>query len=151
MSQIPYYPADVWQLTEEKTIEALAYVDKVRVTDPEGTDLSTDISNLQAERWARGACQRGHLYMFPNQATTRFGYSVIDYPTLQNQWLPREPMPLPNGKVVGMKGHTGFYPKMEVIFKDGDITEARGGGLYGDALREFLQYPKINDLTFPLS
>lgn len=28
--------------------------------------------------------------------------------------------------------------------KDGYVTEAKGGGPYGEALREFLQYPKIN-------
>ena len=39
MSRIGSYPADVWQLTEELTLESLAYVDRVEVTDPEGTDV----------------------------------------------------------------------------------------------------------------
>ena len=149
MSKIGSYPADVWQLTEEKTLEPLAYVDNVRVTDPEGTDLSTDISEVQAEKWARGSYQRGHLYMFPNQATGRFGYSVIDYPAFQNEWLPREPIAKPHGVIAGTNGHGGFFPRWEVHFKDGYITEVRGGGLYGDLLREFLHYPGTQELTYP--
>jgi len=34
MSDTSSYPADVWQLTEEQTIEPLAYVDKIHVTEP---------------------------------------------------------------------------------------------------------------------
>ncbi len=149
MSAIGSYPSDVWQLAEELTIEPLVYVDKIHATDPEGTDVSCEISEIQAQRWARGAYQRGHLYMFPNQATGRFGYSVVDYPAFQKEWLPREPMALINGVIAGTCGHTGFFPKWEVHFKNGYITEVKGGGLYGELLREFLKYPKINELVYP--
>ncbi|MBI3939987.1 MAG: hypothetical protein HY315_04065, partial [Acidobacteria bacterium] len=149
MSQIGSYPADVWQLTEEKTLEPIAYADKIHAADPEGTDISADVNEIQAQRWAQGSYQRGHLYMFPNQATGRFGYSVVDYPAFQKEYLPREPMVRAEGVVAGTKGHGGFFPRWEVHFKNGYISEVKGGGLYGDVLREFLKYPKIQELTYP--
>ncbi len=39
MSQVPSFPSDVWRLVETKTMEPLAFVDRVEVTDPEGTRL----------------------------------------------------------------------------------------------------------------
>lgn len=66
MSALGTYPGDVWQLVEEQTMEPLIHVDQLRITDPEGTDIRSDISEQQARNWARGAYQRGHLYMFPS-------------------------------------------------------------------------------------
>jgi len=148
LSQIGSYPADVWQLTEELTIESLVYVDKLQVTDPEGTNAWTDLSQVQAEKWGRGAYQRGHLYMFPNIATGRFAYSMVDYPAFQKEWLPREPIARLEGVIAGTAGG-GFFPRMEVHWKDGFISEVKGGGLYGELFREFLEYPGINELVYP--
>jgi hypothetical protein len=149
MSQIGSFPADVWQLSEEKTLEPLAHVDQLHVTDPEGTDISADINEIQAQRWARGSYQRGHLYMFPNQATGRFGYSVVDYPAFQKEWLAREPIVKASGKIAGTHNHTGMYPRWEVLFKDGYIVDVKGGGTYGEILREFLHYPGTQELVYP--
>ena len=102
-----------------------------------------------AERWSQGAYQRGHLYMFPNQATGRFGYSFVDYPGFQQKWLPREPITRINGTIAGTQGHGGFFPRWEVIFKDGFIADVKGGGAQGAALKEFLNYPGLNDRVYP--
>jgi hypothetical protein len=80
MSKISQFPGDVWRLAEERTIEPIAWSDRLEITDPEGTNLSSDLTEDMAERWARGVYQQGHLYMFPNQATGRFPYSVVEYP-----------------------------------------------------------------------
>jgi hypothetical protein len=149
MSEIGSYPADVWQLTEEQTLEPLAYTERMEVTDPEGTDVWCDITEEQADRWAQGAYQRGHLYMFPNQATGRFGYSVVDYPAFQKKWLPREPIARLEGVIAGTKGHTGFMPRWEVHWKNGYIVEIKGGGKYGDLLRDAIKYPPATDLQYP--
>ena len=87
--------------------------------------------------------------MFPNQATGRFGYSVVNYPAFQDEWLPREPMAILNGTIAGTTNHTGFFPLWEVRLENGYVKDVKGGGLVGDALREFLQYPHINDLSYP--
>jgi hypothetical protein len=73
----------------------------------------------------------------------------VDYPTFAGEWLPREPMALPEGVIAATKGEGGFYPRWEVHFKNGYVNEVKGGGLAGDMLREFLQYPHINDLAYP--
>jgi len=150
MSQLGTYPGDVWQLAEEQLMEPLVHVDKLTITDPEGTDAWADINPEQAAHWARGVYKRGHLYMFPNQATGRFGYSVVDYPAFQNEWLPREPLAIMHGTLAGTTNHTGFFPRWEIHFTDmGYVGEVKGGGTTGDALREFMQLPGINDLVYP--
>ncbi|HTM24407.1 MAG TPA: hypothetical protein VL225_04385 [Vicinamibacterales bacterium] len=148
-SQMSTYPGDVWQLAEEQLLEPLVYVDRVEITDPEGTNLYADITEEMAQRWAAGAYQRGHLYMFPNQATGRFGYSFVNYPAFQAKWLPREPIARIEGVLAGTQGHGGFFPRWEIFFKNGFISDVKGGGAQGAALKEFLQYPGLNELTFP--
>ncbi|MBA2306202.1 MAG: hypothetical protein H0W08_26735 [Acidobacteria bacterium] len=147
-SQMPNYPGDVWQLAEEQMLEPLVYAERLEVTDPEGTNLWSDLTPDMAERWSQGAYQRGHLYMFPNQATGRFGYSFVNYPGFQQKWLPREPIALVNGVIAGTQGHGGFYPRWEVTFKDGFIADVTGGGAQGAALKEFLKYPGL-DRVYP--
>ncbi len=149
MGDMNSFPGDVWQLIEEKTMEPVAYVERIEATDPEGTNVWSDLTADMAERWAKGVYQRGHLYMFPNQATGRFGYSVVDYPAFQREWLPREPMTMINGVIAGTCGHGGFYPHWETHYKDGYLADVKGGGIYGEVLREFLKYPRINDATYP--
>ncbi|MBA2301863.1 MAG: hypothetical protein H0W08_04450 [Acidobacteria bacterium] len=148
-SQMTTYPGDVWQLAEEQLLEPLAYAERLEITDPEGTNLWSDLTPDMSERWSQGAYQRGHLYMFPNQATGRFGYSFVNYPGFQQKWLPREPIALIHGVLAGTNGHGGFFPRWEVTFKDGFISGVTGGGAQGAALNEFLQYPGLNDRVFP--
>jgi hypothetical protein len=143
------YPGDVWQLAEEQLLEPLVYVDRVEITDPEGTNLHADITDEMAQRWAAGAYQRGHLYMFPNQATGRFGYSFVNYPAFQAKWLPREPLARIEGVLAGTQGHGGFFERWEVTFKNGFVADVKGGGAQGAALKEFLQYPTTHDLQYP--
>src|SRR5262245_55836201 len=69
MSQVPSFPSDVWRLIETKTMEPLAFVDRVEVTDPEGTAFGYDVDEESAKNWAAGVYQQGHLYMFPAQGT----------------------------------------------------------------------------------
>jgi hypothetical protein len=148
-SPMSSYPGDVWQLAEEQLLEPLVYVDRMEAKDPEGIDVWADITEDMAQRWAQGAYQRGHLYMFPNQATGRFGYSFVDYPAFQPKYLEREPIARINGTIAGTQGHGGFYPRWEVIFKDGFIADVKGGGAQGEALREYLKYPGLNERTYP--
>jgi hypothetical protein len=148
-SQMTSYPGDVWQLAEEQVLEPLAYAERVEITDPEGTNLWSDLTPDMADRWSQGAYQRGHLYMFPNQATGRFGYSFVNYPGFQQKWLPRDPIALINGTLAGTNGHGGFFPRWEITFKNGFISDVKGGGAQGAALKEFLQYPGLNDRVFP--
>jgi hypothetical protein len=149
MSKISAFPGDVWRLAEERTIEPIGWTDRLQITDPEGTNLAADLTEDMAARWARGVYQQGHLYMFPNQATGRFPYSVVEYPAFQKKWNARSPTPRASGVIAGTANHAGHYPRVEVHLKDGYISEVKGGGVYGELWREFLKYPKINEVTYP--
>ncbi len=149
LSQMASYPGDIWQLAEEQALEPIVYVSRIEITDPEGANLWSDITPEMAERWAQGSYQRGHLYMFPNQATGRFGYSFVDYPAFGKRWLAREPIAQINGVLGGTGTGGAYWPRWEIHYKDGFITEVKGGGAHGEAFREFLQYPGLNNLTYP--
>jgi hypothetical protein len=148
MNKAATFPGDVWRLAEERIIEPLAWVDRVHVTDPEGTNFTFDVDEKQAQAWAKGGYQQGHLYMFPHQATGRFPYSTVDYPAFTKEYNPRFLLKV-NGVFAGTTNHTGSYPRIEVRLKDGYVAEVKGGGIYGEVWREFLKYPKINDVTYP--
>ena len=87
--------------------------------------------------------------MFPNQATGRFGYSFVSYPAFQQKWLPRDPIARIEGVLAGTQGHGGFFPRWEITFKNGFIADVKGGGAQGAALKEFLNYPGINERVYP--
>jgi len=148
MNKAATFPGDIWRLAEERVVEPLAWTDRVEVNDPEGTNFSFELEEKQAQAWAEGAYQQGHLFMFPHQATGRFPYSSVDYPAFTKKYNPRFLVKV-NGVFAGTSNHTGSYPRIEVHVKDGYVKEVKGGGLYGELWREFLKYPKINELTYP--
>ncbi len=149
MNQTMSYPADVWMLSEELTMEPAAYVDQVHVTEPEGTDVNWKMTETQAQKWAKGLYLRGHLFMFPQEAYGQYALSVVDYPAMQKEYIPPEPMVLLNGTIAATSNHYGFMPRMEEVWKNGYLTEVKGGGDYGELLRELMKYPKIHELKWP--
>ena len=148
MNKASTFPGDVWRLVEERTLEPLAWIDQTQVKDAEGTNFTFEVNEKQAKAWAEGAYQQGHLYMFPHQATGRFPYSSVDYPAFTKKYNPRFLVRV-NGVFAGTWNHAGAFPRIEVHVKDGYVKEIKGGGFYGELWREFLKYPKINDLTYP--
>jgi hypothetical protein len=148
MNKAATFPGDVWKLAEERTVESLAWVDRVQVDDPEGTNFTFDVTEEEAAMWAEGAYLQGHLFMFPSQATGGFMYSKVDYPALQKKWL--KPLLIKvNGVFAGTNNHAGSYPRVEVHVKDGVVRDVKSGGIYGEVWREFLKYPRINDAQYP--
>ena len=148
MNKAATFPGDVWKLTEERVIESFAWVDQVHVTDPEGTNFTFSLTEKEAEVWAEGAYQQGHLYLYPTQATRGFPYSKVDYPALTKHWLAPVLIKV-NGVFAGTNNHYGAYPRIEVTVKDGIVKDVKGGGVYGDLWREFIKYPQINEAQYP--
>jgi len=149
MSRVPDFPSDVWRLIETKTIEALGYVDRIEASDPEGMVLAADVANPIAEQWAKGVYQQGHLYMYPNQSSGRWPYSLVDYPGLNTQYLPPVQVEA-NGIIASTNNHIATHPRMEIELAGGKIKEVRGGGYYGEMLRLVQNYPGMQTLTWPL-
>lgn len=149
-AEVATYPSDVLHMIEEKTVAMVTPdVDKVHVTDPEGTDVTWDVTPEMAQRWRTNIYEPDHLLMYPDTATGKYGYNVETFPAINKEWVPREPIAVINGVVAGTNGSGGFWPRMEITFKDGYITQVKGGGIYGDVIRTFLDYPHINDVTYP--
>jgi hypothetical protein len=148
MSLTPSYPSDVWRLIETKTIEPLGFVDRVEVTDPEGTAFGYDLDEEAAKGWAAGVYQQGHLYMFPAQATGRFPYSVVEYPAMGGSYLPPVQAEV-SGIIASTTSHMAAHPRIEIKITRGTISEISGGGLYGEGMRLMLTYPGTKELTWP--
>jgi hypothetical protein len=148
MSQVPAFPSDVWRLVETKTMEPLAFVERAEVTDPEGTAFGYDVDEEMAKRWAAGVYNQGHLYMYPAQATGRFPYSIVEYPSMGGAYLPPV-QPETTGVIASTTSHAATHPRMEVVIEKGRVKEVRGGGLFGEGIRVLLNYPGTNDAQWP--
>ena len=148
MSQVPAFPADVWRMVESKTIEALAFVERAEVTDPEGTAFGYDLKENEAQGWASGVYQQGHLYMFPAQATGRFPYSVVEYPVMTSKYIPAV-LPEVSGIIASTTSHAATHPRIEITVKNGKIADIKGGGLYGEGMRALQNYPGTQDMQWP--
>src|SRR5437899_8899995 len=98
-------------------------IDKVEVQDPEGTNVTCDVSEEMAKRWLRGIYWRGHLLMYPDSATGQYGQDFDNYPKNFPEWIDRSPNAKANGVIAGTNGSGGFWPHMEIHLKDGKITE----------------------------
>jgi len=149
MSKVPAYPSDVWRLIEGKMIEPMAYTDRVEVTDPEGSAFYFDLTPEEAMIWSQGSYLQGHIFMIPSQSSGVFPFSIIEYPAMGNEWLPTVQMTTANGIVASSNSHASNHPRIEIHIKDGYVRDVKGGGLYGDGFRLWLNYPKINELTWP--
>ena len=154
ISNVPSYPADVWALTEEKNIEAIAFASRFHLTDPEGTDLEDEISPDLARRWASGIYERGHNMLGPNMATGRFARSTVSYPAMSGEWIPRSPISTPTGVIAGTTNHVGYHPLMKMYYEEGYLTRVEDGGLYGDLARMWLSepgYPNIHTAQYHIT
>ena len=149
MTQAAEFPGDIWRLAEERVIEPIAWLDKVHVTDPEGTNITLEMDEKLADAWGKTAYQQGHLFMLPGSATGRHPFSMVDYPALTKQYVPHF-LSKVNGVIAGTTNHHGFYPRIEVHIKDGYVREVKGGGYFGDIWREAMKIPKIHDTQWPL-
>jgi len=149
-SQVPNFPGDVWRLVETKTMEPLAFTDRLEVTDPEGTAIAADLTPEIAQAWAKGVYQQGHLYMFPAQATGRWPYSLIKYPAYDDGkgFLPPVLLEV-SGVIASTNSHRATHPRMEMYLDKGKVSKVVGGGWYGEGFRVLLNYPGTQDLTWP--
>jgi len=149
MSQVPAFASDVWRAVETKTIEPLAFVDRVEVTDPEGTAFGYNVDEESAKGWAEGVYQQGHLFMFPAQGTGRFPYSRIEYPSFAKSYVPPV-QPEVSGVIASTTSHAASHPRIEITVTNGRISSVKGGGLYGEGIRLLQKYPGTQDLTWPM-
>lgn len=135
------FPWEVWDLINTKAWEPIWTKGRgatVRLTDPEGTDLTFV---LRDEHWDAAHYERtqsrrrfeekyylGHLYGWPTPP-----------------YLPHVPA---DGIVAGTINHYSRpFPYCTATMERGRITKVEGGGAYGDTWREIMEMTK--DIQYP--
>jgi hypothetical protein len=128
------FPRALHRLINERTWSRITdhAGSRLRLTDPEGTDLSLTILEEPLHDTTR------HDYgMSP-----KWGHLMAHPPT------PIEPTDDSTGVIAGTLNHFSRpFPRIEVQVENARMTDLRGGGAYGDAWRELeaeakdIQYP----------
>ncbi len=137
------FPSEPWIEIERSVVQALGKASAVRITDPEGTHLEYPLTPEEAQRWQMAAWLPGHLFLCPLQATSAENSGAVvpispDVPPV---------IPKYNGVLAGTANHFGFYPRIELYFEQGRLVEAKGGGRYGDGIRELME--AYRDIQWP--
>jgi len=135
------YPDEVWRVVDLKVVAAFANASAVRVTSPEGTDISWQVTPEQADLWVKGAWQSGHILGSTIQGI-RFGHPVDTFLREAETLLPTL-----NGVIGGTSNHTGYFPHISVHVERGMIREIVGGGRYGELWREVVE--RYADVQYP--
>ncbi len=139
------FPREVWDEMEKMVVEPLALASEVRITDPEGTHLEFSLTAEEANRWKINALLHGHLFMNPLMATCGEtlepqGKSFAT-PTVFSDVT---------GVLAGTSNHCGFFPRIETYFEQNRLVEVKGGGKYGDGIRELMdKYKNIHWPGYP--
>ena len=149
------YPEEILNLVDRKGWEMIRQAKTARFTDPEGTDISWTwfptywqvVEGTHPEVHSIGGGpgdgKSGYYY----------GRGASEDPLIPGHLMGvPEGIVLPEsdgeGVIVGTANHAGPYPRMEMHFKNHEVTQLIGGGEYGDKLRELFDHFK--DLQYPL-
>ncbi|MQB00723.1 MAG: hypothetical protein GEU78_10595 [Actinobacteria bacterium] len=126
-------PDELWRLIDLKVLERFTVADAVHITDPQGTDISWEVTPEQAALWPKGAYIPGHILGSTIQGI-RFGHTVDDF-IKQARIL----FPTLEGVVAGTANHTGYFPHIKVSIEGGLIQSIEGGGRYGELWNDVLE------------
>ncbi|MBI4442071.1 MAG: hypothetical protein HY649_01705, partial [Acidobacteria bacterium] len=128
------FPADVWNLVEEKILRPRPFVSDVTFQDPEGTNLQWMLTPEQAQRWSsRGsgddASNHINIYPSPLHSTMKEGAMLVAH-----------------------TNHTGLYPTMQVhLNQHGGVERIEGGGRTGELFAMLVNHPTFKEAQFPKS
>jgi hypothetical protein len=142
LSRANTFPLELWDEIERRIIEPLGRASEVRITDPEGTHLEFSLTGEEAKRWENLVPHRGHLQMSVLHATSgenreRRGYA-LDAPPV---------FPKVTGVLAGTSNHCGYFPRIETYFDQDRLVAVKGGGRYGDSIREMMD--RYRDVHWP--
>ena len=128
----PEYPYELLEAIDQKVWETLLRARRVRVTDPEGTDISWTVSREGYEKaGARnnfGIAVRGHIGLWPH-----------------NMFTDRNDA---EGVIAGTTNLTGVFPHIKVYFKNHQVVKIEGGGAYAEFWQSLLD--KYEDVQWPM-
>ena len=119
------YPAEVLDAIDEKTWDTLLKARKVRITDPEGTDIRWTVRS--DDRPSGSKVSKGHIMSHPPLNTK----NMLDA----------------EGVIAGSSNHTGFFPSIKVYISGNNVTRIEAGGSYGENWKAVLE--KYKDVQWP--
>ncbi len=123
------FPADVWNLVDEKILRPIPFVAEVTYQDPEGTHLHWMVSPEQAQFWSKNTGASNHIYVYPSPL----------HATMED-----------GGVLAAHANHTGIYPTMTVrLDKNGAILNIAGGGRLGELFQMLVNDPRFKEAKFP--
>lgn len=117
-------PLELISLINQKAWEQIMSCEKLRLVDPEGTDVSW--TNYKDGR----PLMENHLPARPMYVGNNFG-SRDDC----------------KGVIAGTLNHLCAFPHLKAYLENGQVVELEGGGIYGDIWREKLK--KYRNVKFP--
>lgn len=146
LSKVQSFPLELLKELEKRVVEPLGEAFQVRLTDPEGTHLEYSLTAEQAKRWQFYALFHGHLFMDPYMATSgelRLSAIGAGEDSLECAPIFHDL----NGVLAGTANHCGFFPRLELNFEHTRLVEVKGGGRYGDGIRELMN--RHRDIQWP--
>ncbi|MBI3939375.1 MAG: hypothetical protein HY315_00945 [Acidobacteria bacterium] len=136
----PTFPNDLWRLLEDKVMALLPWVEEVRITDPQGTDMRFKLTADQAAMWAKAAYLPNHIYMYPLQGTRDL---------YLREGIRGHIVPDTNGVLAGTANHSGYHPLIKLYIKHGLLDRIEGGGRYGEIWRKVLENEELKTIQYP--
>jgi hypothetical protein len=121
-SRMIEFPMEIQLAIDRKVFEQISSIERARLTDPEGTDISW--TNYDDKR----LMYMGHEFGKP--VNVGFG-GVADC----------------TGLVAGTTNHVGAFPNIKATLKDDLVTKVEGGGKYGELWQEKIE--ELNKTEFP--
>jgi hypothetical protein len=141
ISRCSAYPDEIWRLIDRKLLQQFRRAAAVHITDPQGTDVSWDLTDEEAELWVKTATVPGHMLASTIQGIRRatpvsdlLRHHQRHYPTL-------------NGVVSGTANHSGYYPHIRVHMERGMVVKIEGDSRYADLFREVVD--RFKDAEYP--
>jgi hypothetical protein len=142
LSRLEDFPGEVQAVLERKIVELLPRVQEVRITDPQGTDISFTVPPEEARVWGNVQLP-GHLFMYPSQSISMARLLRPEFVMPGYKAFCRA-----EGVIAGTANHVGYFPHMRSYLKEGQIYRIEGGGTFGDKLREWID--KTKEVHYPL-
>ncbi|HJP95684.1 MAG TPA: hypothetical protein VJ875_27295 [Pyrinomonadaceae bacterium] len=142
------YPEEIIEAIDRASWKILRQTDTVRITDPEGTDLSytwfPEYWQIMDGNYADYKTEGfgTHLYHNGSLKDPIISGHLTGYPF--GIVLPKSDV---HGVLAGTADHLGPYPHMKIYLEHSKVTKIEGGGEFGDLWRQFIE--KNKDLKFP--
>ena len=146
------FPAQLQRLLERRLIAMFGRAEAVRITDPEGTDISWEVTPEEADLWMRGSWIPWHIIGTTIEAV-RFAQVRPGFGGTREGSLPKfapiaaRHYPTINGVVAGTANHTGFFPRVEVHIEGGRVVDVKGDSEYARRFRDIVQ--RYKDVQYP--